>query len=432
MGENTIHGWIIVAAGIAIIVVQTLAATITLALRLPSRVRLEERFSASVRAREHLEELLDRHHALALTMATIRTACSLGIVLSALELFLRIGVEGVWLEVWAFTTAFVIVEVFGVAIPRALARYRGEDMLVVLFPAIRAAYFCFKPGISILEFIDDLVRRLVGAPRVDAMKQADDMEREILSVVNEGERHGAVDEEEKEMIQSVIELRDTDVEEIMTPRTEIVALEKSTSLAEVKNVIREAGHSRIPVYEETIDCVLGVLYAKDLIQFNGDDTKFKLTDHMRDALFVPESKQIRDLLRDFREKKVHIAVVLDEYGGTAGLVTIEDILEELVGEIADEYEADEPESLQKIDEKTFEVDARMGVYEINDELDLGLPEDDDYETIGGFVFSKLGRIPEVGEEFEQENIRIKIIEAEPRRIMRLKLHIEEPATNGSE
>lgn len=432
MGENSVDNWIVLAIGALLVAAQTISATVTLALRLPSRVRLEERFTASNRPAEHLTKILELHHPFALTMATIRTACSLGIVLCALELFHRAHFQGLWLDVWAFVTAFIVVEIFGVAIPRALSRYRGEEALDYFFPVIRVAYFCFRPGIAILEFFDDIVRRLAGAPRVDPLTQADDMEREILNVVNEGERHGAVDEEEKEMIQSVIELRDTDVEEIMTPRTDIIALEKSATLNDVKAVIKDAGHSRIPVYEESIDCVLGVLYAKDLIQFEGENGKFDLATHMRDALFVPESKQIRDLLRDFREKKVHIAVVLDEYGGTAGLVTIEDILEELVGEIADEYEADEPETLHKINESTFEVDARMGVYEINDELEIELPEDDDYETIGGFVFSKLGRIPEVGEEFEQENVHFKVIEAEPRRIVRLRVHLEEASNNGSE
>ena len=185
---------------------------------------------------------------------------------------------------------------------------------------------------------------------------------------------------------------------------------------------------RLPVYEETIDSVLGVLYAKDLL-YNGTDDAFDVTSNMRGALFIPESKPVRELLREFQAEKVHMAVVLDEYGGTAGLVTIEDLLEELVGEIADEYETVTQEPMCRIDDRTVEVDARMRIDELNDELAIELPEDGDYETIGGFVFSTLGKIPGVGEECAFENIGIQVIEAEPRRVKRVRLSIE-PVPGG--
>ncbi len=240
--------------------------------------------------------------------------------------------------------------------------------------------------------------------------------------MSEGERHGAVDEEEKEMIESVIELSDTRVEEIMTPRTEVVAIPKDADLDNVLETIRAKGHSRIPVYDETIDTILGVLYAKDLLQKEAN-APFDLTTTMRKAFFIPESKLVRDLLREFQEQKLHIAVVLDEYGGTAGLVTIEDILEELVGEIRDEYDPTAPVEIKRLDEHTVEVDARMRVDDLNDQLDIELPEDGDYETIGGFVFSRMGKIPKIGERFEHDNIGIDVIAAEPRRITRLRLSV---------
>ena len=224
------------------------------------------------------------------------------------------------------------------------------------------------------------------------------------------------------MIESVIDLRDTPVEAIMTPRTDTIAADKNITLSELKELIAESGHSRIPVYEETIDTVLGVLYAKDLLRLDPDQP-FEAAKVMRSALFIPETKLLRDLLHQFQEQKVHIAVVLDEYGGTAGLITIEDILEELVGEIVDEYESEEPVAIRRIDENTVEVDARMRIEDLNDELRLALPEDQDYETIGGFVFSTLGKIPQVGEGCEHENVGIQVIGAEPRRITRLRLQI---------
>jgi CBS domain containing-hemolysin-like protein len=265
-------------------------------------------------------------------------------------------------------------------------------------------------------------------PVRDAQSYADELEQEILDAISEGERHGAVDEEEKEMIESVIELTDTRVEEIMTPRTDVVAVPTDADLDVVLAAIRRKGHSRIPVYDKTIDTILGMLYAKDLLQ-RDRDTRFDVTAIMRKALFIPESKFVRELLREFQAQKVHIAVVLDEYGGTAGLVTIEDILEELVGEIRDEYDPTAPAELRRIDDSTVEVDARMRIDDLNDQLDIQLPENEDYETVGGFVFSRLGKIPTVGERWEHDNIGIQVVAAEPRRITRLRLKVTHTKAN---
>jgi CBS domain containing-hemolysin-like protein len=265
----------------------------------------------------------------------------------------------------------------------------------------------------------------------DAKSYADELEQQILEMVSEGELHGAVDEEEKEMIESVIELTDTRVEEIMTPRTDVVAIPRDASLDEVLGTVRAKGHSRIPVYDDTIDTILGVLYAKDLL-LRDERVPFDLSAIMRKVLFIPESKLVRELLREFQEQKLHIAVVLDEYGGTAGLVTIEDILEELVGEIRDEYDPTAPAELKLIDEGTAEVDARMRIDDLNDQLDIELPEDEDYETIGGFVFSRMGKIPKVGERYEHDNVAIQVIAAEARRIIRLRLSVApQSPRNGS-
>jgi CBS domain containing-hemolysin-like protein len=268
-----------------------------------------------------------------------------------------------------------------------------------------------------------VVRRLAGVPVQDEDDEAARLERELLDVVSEGEKLGAVDEEEREMIESIIDLRESSVAEIMTPRTEIKAVPRGASLSEIKDLIREIGHSRIPVYDETIDEVLGIVYAKDLLHMeNGEE--FEATAAMRPATFIPETKNLRDLLHEFQSQKVHMAIVLDEYGGTAGLVTIEDILEELVGEIVDEYDQEEPAPMNRVDENTVDVDARVRVEELNEELHIDLPEDDDYETIGGFVFSTLGRIPSVGDGFDHANVHIQVTDAEPRRINRVRVQVD--------
>jgi putative hemolysin len=193
-------------------------------------------------------------------------------------------------------------------------------------------------------------------------------------------------------------------------------------LQTVLKTITTAGHTRVPVYEENIDNIVGLIYAKDLLSEIGKMTDdFKLRDKMREAYFVPETKPLRTLLHEFQNQKQHIAIVLDEYGGTAGVVTLEDILEELVGEITDEYEESPPEPVREIDHNTIDVDARTYVDDLNDSFELNLPEDEDYDTIGGFVFSRLGYIPKTGESFDYENLKFTISSAEARKIKRIRI-----------
>jgi len=206
----------------------------------------------------------------------------------------------------------------------------------------------------------------------------------------------------------------------------VMALDVNSNLQQVLEAIISAGHTRVPVYEENIDSIVGIIYAKDLLsEIGGNPQDFKLRDKMREAYFVPETKSLRTLLHEFQTQKLHIAVVLDEYGGTAGIVTLEDILEELVGEIADEYEETPSEPVKKIDERTLDVDARTYVDDLNDEFDLNLPEDEDYDTIGGFVFSLLGYIPKTGEQFHHENLKFTIVSAEARKVDRVRIEIED-------
>ena len=219
----------------------------------------------------------------------------------------------------------------------------------------------------------------------------------------------------------------------MTARTDIIGLPISATLDEVKRVLEESGHSRIPVYEGTLDHIIGVLYARDLLKHLGQPPEqFDIRSAMRPAFYVPETKGLSDLLQDFRQQKVHMAIVLDEYGGTAGLVSIEDVLEELVGEISDEHEPLEPAMIKRIDEQTVEADARVRLEELNHTLNLNLPEDAGYETLGGFVSNTLGRIPQPGTQFEQSGARFTILDAEPQRVNRVKIDITpQPADQQS-
>lgn len=412
--------------GLVVLASLTVFTTLNLALRIPSRVRIAKQFEKARRG-DVFESFVAMRSEYMLATSILRSACTLGVFLVALGYPAHPDGQASSLSatrtVVDFGVALALVLVFGVAIPTAWAKYAGEWLIVRVLPVLIVTRVLFYPLIWFLGLFDPIVRRLTGVPIRDAKSYADELEQEILTVVSEGELHGAVDEQEKEMIESVIELTETRVAEIMTPRTDIVAVPIDADLDAVLDVIRRKGHSRIPVYEQTIDRVQGVLYAKDLLGRSGDEP-FQLESMMRKAVFIPESKSVRTLLRDFQESKVHMAVVLDEYGGTAGLVTIEDIVEELVGEIADEYEPTAPQELKRINNRTVEVDARMQIDDLNDELEISLPDDEDYETIGGFVFSKLGKIPSVGERCDQPDVAIEVIGAEPRRITRLRLTLQ--------
>ena len=412
--------------GVFDVAVLTLFATLNLALRLPSHVRIAEQFD-KVGRRDAFEAFVTVRPRYLLATAVIRSVATLALLFLALFSWNARSADSgsIGLAVTCGVT-LVLVLVFGVAIPNAWAKYAGDALIVRTLPLLSFIRILCLPLIAFLEIFDPLVRRLAGVPVRDAKSHADELERQILDAVREGEKHGAVDVEEKEMIESVIELTDTHVEEIMTPRTEVVGIPIDADYEAVLTTIRGKGHSRIPVYENTIDTILGVFYAKDLLQHKSDEP-FSLSSLMRKALFIPERKMVRELLREFQSQKVHIAIVLDEYGGTAGLVTIEDILEELVGEIDDEYDETAPIELVRIDERTVEVDARMRVDELNDEIDVAFPEDEDYETIGGFVCSRMGKIPKVGEQIEHNGSVIRVVDAEPRRVIRVRLEMSIPS-----
>jgi CBS domain containing-hemolysin-like protein len=395
------------------------------ALRTFSRLRLQEALkTANGEEQSHrVDKLVERTDRLILTCAFFRLVFNIGaLLLLVAVLSVLQGELNALSYILAFLIALAIFSVFSLAIPHAWAKYAGEKLLSRTYPILTAFSLVAAPVLYVLQLYDGFVRRLAGVPPVTPEDQQEEKHEEFLEDLEQHRMEGAVDEEEQEMIENVLELSDRTADEIMTPRTDLVAIDVNADLPAVLDAIRKAGHSRIPVYEENVDNIVGLIYAKDLLEEIGKDREpFCLRDRMREAYFVPETKPLRALLHEFQNQKLHIAVVLDEYGGTAGIVTLEDILEELVGEITDEYEETPQESIRKIDENTFEVDARTYVEDLNDEYELNLPEDEDYDTVGGFVFSRLGYVPKAGEDFDYENLKFTIASAEPRRVKRVRI-----------
>ncbi|UCG56349.1 MAG: HlyC/CorC family transporter [Phycisphaerales bacterium] len=401
----------------------------TIALRTFSRVRLQEAFKATggrENSEDPTEQLAENADRLILTCSLYRLISNVCILLLLIAIFAerhesRLAVSE---YVLVFVIAVVVFSVFGLAIPHAWAKYAGEKFLSRTYRILTVFAAVASPLLYLLKGWDGLVRRLTGVAEITPEEQQEEMQEEFLTDLEQRKMEGAVDEEEQEMIENVLELSDSTADEIMTPRTDIVAVEVNTDLQTVLDTITKAGHTRVPVYEENIDKIVGLVYAKDLLtEIGANPTDFTLRDKMRKVYFVPETKRLRALLHEFQNQKLHVAVVLDEYGGTAGIVTLEDILEELVGEITDEYEETPPESIRQVDENTIDVDARTYVDDLNDQFELSLPEDEDYETIGGFVFSRLGYIPKTGESLEYENVRFTIASAEARRIKRIRIQL---------
>ncbi len=411
--------WSLIPSAV-ILIISCFFACATFVLRDFSKHKLEEFLTKKHKTnrfryiQEHLADLQ-------ITCTVIRTAANLALVLFIAKILTNNYISSIVI-IQAFLISLILVSIFSFIIPQTWAKYAGESFLAYTVPILKLAKALFWPIITLMKWIDIIVKRLYG---IDESKEdKESVQQELLEAVQEGEEEGIVDAQERKMIESVIEMRTITVGQIMTPRTEIDAIEANLSLDEIKRLATQHGHSRIPVYEENLDNIIGMLYVKDLLPYVGEPIEqFDVRSIMRQCYFVPETKKLRDLFHEFRTQKLHVAIVLDEYGGTLGLVTFEDIIEQIVGQITDEYEQPEAPLIKQIDSKTLEIDARMRIDELNDEYNLELPESEDFETIAGFLFSSLGRIPKSGETFQYKNLLFTIIEAEKRKINRVRLEI---------
>ncbi len=428
-------GWWLIAA-LGLVALSGLFGTLTLCLHRFSRGRLSSMAEGSPREGHRVARIIADPHGHAAAMALLRIPLQLAAGLSMVMWAsgLRREEEPGWVSAAiGVAVASALVWVFNVLIPQAVARHGAERTILTTCGLIRATRAALGPFGIIVRFTDEVVRRLAGA---DIQRGDNSPDAELLSVVTERELDGHIDETERDMLEAVVEFRSTTVEQIMTPRTEIDALAYTDDMDAVMSFVEEHGHSRVPVYEDSLDRMQGILYAKDLLRWlrlhGGNGHPFVLREILRPVSFVPETKTVRELLTQLLAEKVHIAMVADEYGGTSGLVTMEDIVEEIFGDIQDEYEtADDAVGGVEIDasDKSARIDARTPIDDANDDLeDLGveLPESDDYDTVAGFVSATLGRIPEVGEVFEHGKARVEILEAEPTRVVRVRVTLVEP------
>jgi len=314
----------------------------------------------------------------------------------------------------------ILILIFGEITPKTYSAYNSEKVAIKLGKPLEVLSVVFTPFLIVLNRVTKVIIKALGGNVNNNRTTVS--EEEIKTLVDVGEEAGIIEKQEKEMINSIFEIGDIEVTEVMVPRIDIVYLEEDVTVEEAIKKVLKCGFSRIPVIKKSIDNITGIIYAKDLLAcyFKQDKDESKgIRELIRPAYYVPESKKAIDLLTEMQLEKIHIAIVLDEYGGTLGLVTIEDILEEIVGDILDEYD-EEMDLIDYLDEQTLIVNSKISIDEINETFKISLPEDE-FESVGGLIFNLLGRIPKKGDNIEYNGLLFKILEVHNRRIKKVEI-----------
>jgi putative hemolysin len=396
-----------------------LASTAQAALVYIDRARLRHLFEEGRPRASALIRLLDEPSS---SLATILFVYSLALCAAAAMAF--------WIDqdIWFFVAPWVAI-VLGVIellallliqfLGRVLALARPEQVALAFVRPVELLNRMLFLFLVPLNALEGAVRHQMGVQRSLTPADAEDRLRHLV------EGNADLEEDEREMITSVIELGEQPVREIMIPRIDIVAAAASATVRGVVDRIVDSGHSRIPVYDGTIDNITGVVYAKDLLRFLRDGSQSApVLPHAREASYVPETKKVDELLHEMQKSRVHIAIVVDEYGGTAGLITIEDLIEEIVGEIRDEYDLEES-MIEEVSEHEALFDARVSIRDVNDTLDLDI-EDGDFDTLGGLLYHSLGKVPDVGDEVRVDGAVVTVLSTTGRRVRQVRVTKVQP------
>ena len=334
-----------------------------------------------------------------------------------------VSFSGTAAPIIAFTLITIMHIVFGELAPKSFAIQRPVNTTLGIALPLHAFYLVFRPFIWLLNGFANLILKMFGI-HTSAGHEAHHSSEELQYLLDQGKESGALDTNEHELIKNVFDFNERVVKNIMVPRTKISAIELETPTAEVLDYIIKEGYSRIPVFEDTIDKVVGIIHAKDVLPILVEQKEVLIADIIRKPYFIPETKKINDLMSEFQQKRIQIAIVLDEFGGTAGMVTLEDIVEELVGEIEDEHDTFELVE-EQTNENNYVFSARIEVDHINETYKLQLPESENYETLGGFIVNHTEEIPEQNQEIIIEQFHFTIKEVSNTKIELVQLKILE-------
>jgi putative hemolysin len=404
-------GWILAGLILLGVLLAAFAASAEMSLASVSRLQLRQTLSAQ-KSRARVVEVLLGDPARFLSALLIVKLTGFVLATGATTLLvLRLGGDR-WLVLCLVLLGVVLT--LSQLLPRAWVVGR-EKAALCLAPFVQGVALILTPLTALMRRIGNSAVPHGAVP--ESIFLSEDGLRFLLNVTEE---ETVIEDEEKEMIASVFQLGETLVREVMVPRIDVDAVPGDLAMLEALDLILKAGHSRIPVYEDTIDNIIGILYAKDLLRYLRDGrTDVPLRKILRPAYFIPESKRVDDLLRELQQRRVHMAVVVDEYGGTAGLVTIEDLLEEIVGEIQDEYDAEEP-TVEALSEYEYLFDARVNLNEVNEVAGIELVSEGS-DTLGGFIYGQLGKVPAVGDAIEFDDVRIEVLSVAGRRIKQVRV-----------
>jgi putative hemolysin len=418
------------AAGIALLVLVFLS-TIESAYESLSEVSLRlmaTEHEGTTRAR-FFRELLDHRQRfeLMLILGTQLSIAAIAIVLAGiLSGWLAHGVISITLII-----AFFVVVIFRQFVPRLISQNNPEAVLWFLLPLFRIFYRIFSIFVTPISALLVKMRRPEPEQTQHQEEESEETMEEIQAFIDVGEEEGIIEESEGELIQTIIEFSDTLVAEVMQPRLHIVAIEASATMGAARQLMIESKYSRIPVYRDQIDNIEGIVYVRDLLAFCEDKKiEMPVTECLRPAYFVPESKSIRELLEEMQKAKVQIAMVIDEYGGVAGLVTIEDIIEEILGEIEDEDEAAVDEEIIQAEDGSFLVDASTEIRKVELLFDKEV-EADDFTTVAGLIINELGRVPATGEKLEYKGLQFEVVDADSKRVNRIRIRRMDEAVTGA-
>jgi len=369
------------------------------------RVRVEQMVTEEVKGAVRIARLIQRpDRLLSIILLGTNLVMSAASALATALVVSAWGEQYIWISVVILT---IVLLIFAETTPKTIANSHPEGLSMAFARPIEVLYWLFTPFVYLLSWIAFGITKLVGGTPVHSSLVS---EEEIRTMISVGHKEGMVEETEARMLHKVFDFGDRPVNEVMVPRTEVIWVEKGTKLVDFFKIYAETPLSRFPVYEETTDNVVGILSVKDVLMAKAKDTineENTIDNLIRAAYFTPESKCIKDLFTEMRDENYRMTVVVDEYGGTAGVVSLSRLLEEIVGAVGDEF-AEADKEFEAIDEYTFQIDGGMRIEEANEEMDLDLPESEDYDTVAGFILSLLGRIPENGAWLRYKNINITV------------------------
>jgi len=419
-----IYLWLILIVATAVYVFASLAEGTISSL---SRARIQRLADQDEQAARRIVDFAERPAKYLATIAVARPAALIAAVIASFQLLAGVVLRSDTFVAWIVT--LIVALLLGWVVPHATASDHPEDVAAGIALPIRVLRVVFSPLEQLVDWATNCLARLLGAAAVPEGPIVTPAELKVMVAASEEE--GLIERQERTMIDNILELEETTVREVMVPRPDIVALPAAATVRGAVDTFVREGYSRLPVYRDTIDDIVGILYGKDLLPLSVsgrlDD---QVGDFVRPAYFVPESKRTGDLLRELQAKRVHIAIVVDEYGGTAGMVTIEDALEEIVGEIQDEFDTEE-QKIVKVGDGEALVDGGVTIADANEELDLDLAAEE-VDTIAGLVNEKLGRIPVVGDKVRLDHALVTVVSASGRRVTRVRVkRLGDQSPNGT-